>query len=351
MKKTFKLALGIFICIGTVAGIFYGTKENPRVYLNNRINLAYVNETINEKSFSDVIEFIEKSGRPIDKNVKDIIKEINGIYIVSPSNFVSRKKSIVGIVDFGYMYPIFLLKVENYFDKTDDMYLLKEKYRNKYLNGNNLFLKIDKGNFIFSRRVKDLEDIVNSEKYLDKNIIEILERERKENLGMVILNLGKSPLGGFDEFVLSGNINSDKIIFKGEIGGSNDIIKSFNAIEKDELWGKKALKRNRLYLRSSKENELRSFMFFLNYFFRNKMLENISSKIYINNNENLLGDKDSKEIFIDKKQFIYGDIDMKSPKGKVIGNIEVIGTAQKDRLKIEAQMDENTAIELLKKEN
>ncbi|MGL4868085.1 MAG: hypothetical protein ACRC4S_05500 [Cetobacterium sp.] len=353
MKKTLKIALGIFCSFSIIISLFYSTKENPRVYLNNRVNLAYVNEEISHKDFDNVLNLLKAADFEVGNNIKNSLKLVKGIYIVSDSSFISDKKTVVGIIDFGYIYPILKLKLDTYFDKVDDMYSLKEYFRRKYLNNSSFYLKVEKGNFIVAKRQKDIEKILKSEKYFNQNLLKILDREKENNLGMLILNLGKNPLGGFNELVLTGDVNeNDEVAFATNIGGKNDIIKSFNQIEKDGLDGERSLEKNKLYLRSSKDTELRSFLFFLNYFFKNSLMEKISSRISINSSKDNLELKDIPKsdiinINIAKKEFIYGWLDI-IIKNKFIGKIELKGIAKDRSLKISTIVDEKTAINLLK---
>ena len=134
MKKSLKITLGVFSIVGVLAGIFYATKENPRVYLSDRVNVAYINEDINHKDFSNVINLLNKADFNVDSKIQKGLDNIKGFYIISDSSFISDKKSCVGIIDFGYIYPIVAMKVENYFDKVNDFYVLKEEYRKKYSN-------------------------------------------------------------------------------------------------------------------------------------------------------------------------------------------------------------------------
>ncbi|WP_047381115.1 MULTISPECIES: hypothetical protein [unclassified Cetobacterium] len=353
MNRTLKVTLSIFCGLSILAGIFYATKENPRVYLSDRINLAYVNEDINHKDFENLIELLNKADFNVDDSMKEGLKYIKGLYILSDSSFISDKKTAVGIVDFGYLYPLMKFRVETYFDKADDMYLLKEEYKKKYFNGERLYLKIEKGNFLVATREKDIEKALKSERYFNQNIIKILDRENNNNLGMLILNLGKNPLGGFDELVLTGDVNlKNEVILTANIGGKNDIIKSFNGIEDDNLSGDRVVEKNKLYLRSSRDAELRSFLFFLNYFFRNSFIDGVASKVNINvpkddkrleslPKENLI------DVNISSKQFIYSYLDIKI-KDKEIGKVELKGLAQDNRLKISTTLDEETTLNLLK---
>lgn len=353
MKKTLKITFGFLCGIGILMSVFYASKENPRVYLSDRINVAYINEDIDHKDFENVINLLNKANVNIDNNMKKGLKYIKGLYIVSDSSFISDKKACVGIVDFGYIYPFVLLRVDNYFDKINDFYVIKNEYRKKYLNGEKIYLKIEKGNFLIGKKEKDIERILKNEKYFNQNILKILDREKGKNLGMLVLNLGKNPLGGFDELVLTGEVNKkEQVILTANIGGKNDIIKSFNGIAQDGLSGKRTIEKNKLYLRSTRDNELRSFLFFLNYFFRNSFIEGLSSSVYINNpkNENEISTVSSDQLVdvnIYEKQFISGYLDL-NIKNKIIGSAELKGIAEENRLKISTILNEETALNLLK---
>lgn len=350
MNKKTKFTLGVFICFVGLSIFFYKSKENPRVYLNNRVNLAYINESIDTDNFNEVIQLIEKSDIPVDDKIKKILKHLKGLYIISDSNFVSRKKNPVGILNFGYLYPIFSFEITKYFDKREEFYELKKEYSDKYLKGTSLFLREERGNFLIARRIKDIEEILRNEKYINSDFVKILNRDSKNNLGIVVVNLGKNPLGGFNELVLTGDVKKKDIIFKSIIGGENDIIKSFNKITDDGLSGERTLKRNRLYLRTSRENELRSFFFFLNYFFRNSLLDDIFSKVYINSSKNLIGHigKDFEKTTIEDNQFLYGDIDVKIPKIDSMAKLKLVGIANENRLTIKGTTNKSVVIKMLK---
>ncbi|WP_297598624.1 hypothetical protein [uncultured Cetobacterium sp.] len=354
MKKTLKVIAGVFIVISIIGGIFYGSKENPRVYLSDRINMAYVNENISNKNFKNIIELLSKSGVSVDSGVEKGLGYVNGLYILSDSSFITSNKSFVGIIDFGYKYPIVALKIEDYFDKDQNFYILKDQYRKKYLKGEKLYLKVEKGNFIVAQREKDIQRILKNEKYFNQSLLKILDREKEKNLGMLIVNLAKSPLAGFNELVMTGEVNKNsETILTVNIGGENDIIKSFNGIKGDGLSGERVLEKNRLHLRSSRETELRSFLFFLNYFLKNSFIDGLSSKIYINNAENitdikLIEDGTATNVNIEEKQFVYGKIDIKNFQGKIIGNTDIIGIAENNRLEIKTIINEETASKLLK---
>lgn len=354
MKKTLKISVGIFIIISTIIGIFYGSKENPRVYLSSRINIAYVNEDVNSRKFKNVFELLDKAGVSIDKNIEKGLKYVNGMYLLSDSSFITRNKSYVGIIDFGYMYPFIALKVEDYFDKDQKFYVLKEEYRKKYLKGEKLYLRIENGNFLVAKTEKDIDRILKNEKYFNPNFLKILDREKEKNLGMLILNLSESPLAGFNELVLTGDVSKKyETIFTVNIGGENDIIKSFNGIKDDGLSGERVLEKNKLHLRTSREKKLRSFTFFLNYFLKNSFIDGLASKVYINNPENItdidmIKDGTANKVNIGEKQFIYGKIDIKNFKGNIIGATDIIGIAENNRLEIKTIVNEETALKLLK---
>ena len=353
MKKTLKISLGIFCGFSILAGVFYASKENPRVYLSDRINVAYINEEVDHKNFENVINLLIKANFNIDDKVKKALSYVKGFYMVSDSSFISNRKACVGIVDFGYLYPLITLKVETYFNKVNDFYILKDEYQKKYLDGEKIYLKIEKGNFLLGKREKDIERILKNEKYFNSNLLNILDKEKGNNLGMLILNLGKNPLGGFDEFVLTGDVNAkEEMTLTANIGGKNDIIKSFNGISQDGLAGDRVIERNKIYLRSTRDAELRSFLFFLNYFFKNSFIEGISSNVYINNPKNdgkltMLSKDDVVNINVEDKQFISGDIDVKI-KDKIIGTAVLKGIAEEDRLKISTILSEETTLNLLK---
>lgn len=346
MKKFLKGIFFILLVATFLGGILYFSKENPRRYLNNRVNILYVNENINSKNFDDTLSLLEEAGATDLEDFKKIQKWVKGIYLISNSDFTARHKKFVGILDVGYRYPLISLKIEDYFTKVDDVYILRDEYRQKYFNGKNLFMMIEKGNILFSSRVDDIIDIIKGEKFLNYDIIPIIEREKENNLGIVIFNLKKSPLGGFNECALVGNID-ENIKFQVQLGGENSVIESFNSIENDGLAGRRVLEKNKLYLRTSKENQLKTFLFFINYFFRNSAIEKIASNVYINSNTNLdITEIEKSETILEEKQFLYGDMDIEIEDINY-GDIKVKGIAEPNALRIDFSVKNETIIKLL----
>ena len=74
MKKNLKIVLGFLCGVSILVSVFYASKENPRVYLSDRINLAYVNEDIDHKNFENVIDLLNKADFNIDDKVKKGLK-------------------------------------------------------------------------------------------------------------------------------------------------------------------------------------------------------------------------------------------------------------------------------------
>lgn len=353
MKKRIKIVIGIFILFGTIILFLYGYKEDPRCYLNDRINIAYINEEIETKNFEKLIQLLKNSEIMIDETSINNFKYIKGIYLLGEKNFITEKTSCVGIIDFGYWYPLVIAKIDRYFYKEKNYYVLRESYSEKYFKNKKMYLKIDNGNFFISENLNEIENILKNEDEASDTLLKIVEREKDNNLGMLILNLEKNPLIGFDELVVTGDINSDKdISLYIKIAGDNEIINSFSESENEKILVERTIEKNRLYLKKIENNELKSFIFFLNYFLNETKLDKLFSKIdmdnFVNIEDSCLSKKNSvKKIAFGKDYFIYGDIEIKNKLKKNIGEINIVGVVKKQKLQIDIKIKEKVMMRLL----
>lgn len=335
MKVT-KFITGILVIFSIIIVIFLYSKENPRVYLNSRnYNTIYVNEKVSIKEINPLLNLLkEKYDNEISE---EIISKIKNIYFLTNSN-PKLRKDWVGVIDFGYMYPVVLMKIDRYFFKSENYYVLKDEFSNKLKKGN-IYLEIDHGNFIFSNSKENLKRFIKKENYLNENMIRVFEREKKKNLGIIMINLEKNPLSGVDEIVITGDMKKNgDIQILGSVKGENDIIKGFNQIVNDNESGERILKKNIIYLRCQNRN-VKPFLFFINYF----LGEGFSDKIFYRMNRLKREYSDTIVTEIEENQFLYGYLE----KNK--GKIEIEGRAFNNRIEVVSNIDNEALNDIFKR--
>lgn len=354
MNKIIKIIVGVICCIFIFIGVLYFSKESPRVYLNNT-KVAYVNENIGDKNLENIFEFMNEVGVPIDKKTREGFKYIKNIYLVSDSKLTAKRKSRVLIVDCGYFYPIIKWNLKKYFDKSkeNNMYILKKSVQNRNFYGKTIYLKVKNGNFLLSDRENDIKNIIeNKNNNKNNDIIKIIDRERKNNLGIGILDV-KNRFSGFEELTVAGDIDKNQnVVLTINIGGKNKIIKNFDNILNDGLSGDRYIEKNKLYFRTSNKDRLETYVFFMDYLLNNSIMHKLSSKIYINTPKDDAKIKHKSmdsltKINMEKKQFLYGNF--AGIYGEIIINkIEIKGLSDTNKLKVIVTIDKESAINLLK---
>lgn len=336
MKVT-KFGTGILVIFSIIIFIFLYSKENPRIYLNSgNYNTIYANENIFNKNIEPLLEILKKTEYR-DKISKDIISKIKNIYFLTNSN-PKLQKDWVCVIDFGYIYPMILSKIDRCFSKSGSYYVLKDDFKRK-IKKEEVYLEIDHGNFIFSNSVENIRRFIKKENYLNENMIKVFEREKRKNLGIIMINLEKNPLSGIDEIVITGDMKENgNIQIFGSIKGESDIIKGFNQIADDDESGERILNKNIIYLRCQNKN-IKPFLFFINYF----LGEGFSDKIFCRMNKLKKEYLNTVVVKIEKNQFLYGYLE----KNK--GIIEIKGKAFNNRLEVVSNIDNEIFNDVFKK--
>lgn len=332
-KKYIKFYISILSCIFIVVAIFIGSKENPRVYLNNNFNIAYINENFNTKisKLNEEFGLEEKIG---DNIVYNSIKKIKNIYFLSEEDLNQKNRNWIAVIDYGYIYPFVSLKINDFFEKSDSFYSLKGKYANKYFKGKKIYLKVIRGNFILGFKKRKIDDFLKKERYIDARFVRILEKERKNKLGIEVINLYKNVIGGFEEFLVSGDFKQNKVIIKIDIRGKNSMIKNFSLSKslKDENI---IIEKNQIYFRSNSISELKKFLFFMNYFLNEEIIKLLTSRITLKKTERKYNKDINEEVKFEENQFLYSKIDTKDNFQKM----ELKGKAFDEKVEILIEMD------------
>lgn len=153
-----KKIIGFIAVVVLILGIFLGYKvvykASPRDFITKDTRIIYANEGINTKNFTPLLSLIEdeEEKKELSSEMENL-KYISKFYIFSDKEFYDiSEKTFTGVVDTGYWYFLILKNLGKYFELKDDIYVLKNEYKEKYLGNvqGDLYLKNYKGLFIFS---------------------------------------------------------------------------------------------------------------------------------------------------------------------------------------------------------
>ena len=223
MKKLVGLVVFIAIILGGILGYKVVYKASPRDFITKETRIIYANEGINTKNFTPLLSLIEdeEEKKELSSEMENL-KYISKFYIFSDKEFYDiSEKTFTGVVDTGYWYFLILKNLGKYFELKDDIYVLKNEYKEKYLGNvqGDLYLKNYKGLFIFSFGEKNLKDFIAKDgKYLyNKEIEDAIDIKRDNLLGTFIYNNSGTDFYGVNLIINSSTIENNKMISESEI--------------------------------------------------------------------------------------------------------------------------------------
>lgn len=222
-----KKIIGFIAVVVLILGIFLGYKvvykASPRDFITKDTRIIYANEGINTKNFIPLLSLIEdeEEKKELSSEMENL-KYISKFYIFSDKEFYDiSEKTFTGVVDTGYWYFLILKNLGKYFELKDDIYVLKNEYKEKYLGNvqGDLYLKNYKGLFIFSFGEKNLKDFIAKDgKYLyNKEIEDAIDIKRDNLLGTFIYNNSGTDFYGVNLIINSSTIENNKMISESEI--------------------------------------------------------------------------------------------------------------------------------------
>lgn len=222
-----KKIIGFIAVVVLILGIFLGYKvvykASPRDFITKDTRIIYANEGINTKNFAPLLSLIEdeEEKKELSSEMENL-KYISKFYIFSDKEFYDiSEKTFTGVVDTGYWYFLILKNLGKYFELKDDIYVLKNEYKEKYLGNvqGDLYLKNYKGLFIFSFGEKNLKDFIAKDgKYLyNKEIEDAIDIKRDNLLGTFIYNNSGTDFYGVNLIINSSTIENNKMISESEI--------------------------------------------------------------------------------------------------------------------------------------
>lgn len=222
-----KKIIGFIAVVVLILGIFLGYKvvykASPRDFITKDTRIIYANEGINTKNFTPLLSLIEdeEEKKELSSEMENL-KYISKFYMFSDKEFYDiSEKTFTGVVDTGYWYFLILKNLGKYFELKDDIYVLKNEYKEKYLGNvqGDLYLKNYKGLFIFSFGEKNLKDFIAKDgKYLyNKEIEDAIDIKRDNLLGTFIYNNSGTDFYGVNLIINSSTIENNKMISESEI--------------------------------------------------------------------------------------------------------------------------------------
>lgn len=222
-----KKIIGFIAVVVLILGIFLGYKvvykASPRDFITKDTRIIYANEGINTKNFTPLLSLIEdeEEKKELSSEMENL-KYISKFYIFSDKEFYDiSEKTFTDVVDTGYWYFLILKNLGKYFELKDDIYVLKNEYKEKYLGNvqGDLYLKNYKGLFIFSFGEKNLKDFIAKDgKYLyNKEIEDAIDIKRDNLLGTFIYNNSGTDFYGVNLIINSSTIENNKMISESEI--------------------------------------------------------------------------------------------------------------------------------------
>lgn len=222
-----KKIIGFIAVVVLILGIFLGYKvvykASPRDFITKDTRIIYANEGINTKNFAPLLSLVEDEEEKKELNSEmENLKYISKFYMFSDKEFYDiSEKTFTGVVDTGYWYFLILKNLGKYFELKDDIYVLKNEYKEKYLGNvqGDLYLKNYKGLFIFSFGEKNLKDFIAKDgKYLyNKEIEDAIDIKRDNLLGTFIYNNSGTDFYGVNLIINSSTIENNKMISESEI--------------------------------------------------------------------------------------------------------------------------------------
>ena len=222
-----KKIIGFIAVVVLILGIFLGYKvvykASPRDFITKDTRIIYANEGINTKNFTPLLSLIEDEDEKKELSSEmENLKYISKFYIFSDKEFYDiSEKTFTGVVETGYWYFLILKNLGKYFELKDDIYVLKNEYKEKYLGNvqGDLYLKNYKGLFIFSFGEKNLKDFIAKDgKYLyNKEIEDAIDIKRDNLLGTFIYNNSGTDFYGVNLIINSSTIENNKMISESEI--------------------------------------------------------------------------------------------------------------------------------------
>lgn len=211
-----KIIKGFLVSLGLILTILMGYevyKVSPREFISDNFTFAYINENVKKEKFDDFLGFLEKEGYNIDRGkIKNIQKNIEGIYLFETSSFLNLNKDPAVVLDVGLKFPLYYFMINEYFNFTGKNYILKSKYRENLgleeFGVDEIYMRPYRGNYVFAKNPQRIEEIIQERTAILDEGKEFLEKMDYGNLGIMFFNFKKERAYGLNN--LSVVLNYEK---------------------------------------------------------------------------------------------------------------------------------------------
>lgn len=251
MRKYLKITLlfGVLAFFSTASYLIYTV--SPREFFHEGMTFTYINENIKNKNLDEAIDFLADQGVPVDRAAfKKFQKSVNSLYILEDESLLNPQRDPLVIIDTGFRYYLYLMKIEKYFETSGDAYLLRGEFIESLGLGKmgveKLFMYPYRGNFLFSTNSRKIHRAIDERTSVGDNTAEFFDRQIHGNLGIASFNLKKDKIFGINTFTgvfdyRDGELNSEFILYLRETE-----MKENQPVGRDTL--ARYIKKNRVYL-------------------------------------------------------------------------------------------------------
>lgn len=218
MKRVLKTFFGGLTVLILFVGGYELYKVSPKEFFPDSLTFAYVNEDLKNMDIEDFLKFLDGEGYYIDENkVREIQKNIDGIYMIETTPFLNPNKEPVFILDVGFRYFLYYLKIKEYFNFTGKNYVLKSKYMEdlnfEKLGIEELYMRPYKGNYLFSKNPQKIEQIINERTAMSDESKKFFKNMEYGNLGIIIFNFKRERVYGLDALSIIMNYGKGELDF------------------------------------------------------------------------------------------------------------------------------------------
>lgn len=203
MRKYLKiLTTLVILSFFTIAG-YLVFDVSPREFFHDGVTFGYINEEIGSKDLDEFIDFLEKIDVKIDREAfNKFQKSVKGIYLFEDESLFLDKRDPILILETGPEYFLYLLKLDRYFDRADNLYILKDEVTEKhgidrFFKGK-IYMYPYRGNFIFSTDSKKIFKFIDQRTVVGDEAAEFFDKKMSGNLGIAFFNLKKDNFFGIN---------------------------------------------------------------------------------------------------------------------------------------------------------
>lgn len=221
----------IVLIIATVIVFFLGFnfiyKEKTGNFFKEGIQQVYVNKGVKAHNYDYIKKLMVENGKEdLWKKIDLGRKTLKDVYLFSFDTFDENLKNEVMVVDAGIYYLGARWKLDDYFNKVEDYYMLREEKKPKELLGVDIYLKPNRGYFIIATSKEVLDFFLKSDKTSNLALLNMNKNIKSENLGSVLTVLDENEVFtglGINGVVTNLSVKNEKLKLSNEIFGEGKL--------------------------------------------------------------------------------------------------------------------------------